>query len=92
MKDVKVVTFGEGKVTCNWGTYEGFPAVFIEPVMGQPGVVGDVVPNGFEGDKKGDVRDGGVILQFKNASGMHVLLEDIGIASNGVATTSEATV
>ena len=80
MENVKVVTFGEGKIICNWGTYEVHPAVFLEPVDGEPGAVGDTVPHGFEGDKKGTVKAGGVILQFKNQAGLNILLEDINSA------------
>ena len=77
MSEVKVIQLGLGKVVSNWGTHNGVPAVFIEPVLGEPGPVGD--------DLKGDrepqivnhaVSDGGVIIEIHNPAGMKVLLED----------------
>jgi hypothetical protein len=89
MENVKVVTFGEGKIISNWGTYEGHPAVYLEPVLGEPGIVGEVTPS-LENNDLDKVRDGGVILQFKSSHGMRILLEDIGMAGKAFIQDEEA--
>lgn len=78
MSDVKVVRIGLGEVVSNWGTYEGIPALFIEPAT-RAGIVGEKeFPDSEE--IKTDVRDGGIILQFHNANGADILIEDINSA------------
>lgn len=77
-ENVKVVKFGLGEVTCVWGSYQGLPAVFIEPapVPGAFGTSAAGVLNAL-GRTNDSVADGALILQFWGGEGERVLLEDI---------------
>lgn len=75
---VNVIEIGVGKVVSNWGEYEGHPAIFIEPVVGEPGVPGEQLGDGRESQiRKDAVSDGGTVLVFKGLRGAEVLIEDI---------------
>ena len=80
-EDVKIIRFGLGEVVCNWGTYEGKPAVFIEPVP-VAGEVGTSAEKAYQemGRSREDVASGGVILQFVKPDGAGVLIQNINAA------------
>jgi hypothetical protein len=81
MENVTVIELGLGEVVSNYGTYEGKPAVFLEPVSalgipnGQPGLSAPETP-------KDSVAPGTVILRIHSAPGAHVVMEDIVSAMN----------
>jgi hypothetical protein len=73
-----VIEIGAGKVVSNWGTYNGFPALFIEPVLGEPGRSGDELEEGREPQiVKDSVSDEGTVLVFRGLRGAQVIIEDI---------------
>jgi hypothetical protein len=77
-KVVKVVQLGLGKVVCNWGTHGSVPAVFIEPVLGDPGQIGTRVKDGREPQITPDsVSDGAVVIEIHSEDGLKVLIEDL---------------
>lgn len=74
----KIIDIGVGKVVSNWGTYDGFPALFIEPVLGEPGRSGDDIECGREPQiVKNAISDGGTVLVFRGLRGAQVIIEDI---------------
>ena len=79
--DITVIELGLGEVVCNYGAYEGRPAVFLEPVKtlgiatGQPG---QSAPD----TSKDAVAPRTVILRIHNASGAYVVMEDLVSAMN----------
>lgn len=83
MENTRIVRFGLGQVVSNWGTYEGKPAVFIEPVLGEPGVCGDDLlgdrePQILGKTEVGPLSDGAIVLVLDgDIRGAEVLLEDI---------------
>jgi len=89
-ESVKVIKLGLGEVVTNWGTHNGVPAVFIEPVLGDAGDVGEQVSGNRESQIKNDsVSDGSVVIEIHNIRGLHVLLEDFASATQTFANTSE---
>jgi len=75
---VKVIHIGQGKVVSNFGTHYGTPGVFIEPVLGDAGPVGQKVGDGREPQiTKDSISEGGVILCFHSPEGASVIIEDI---------------
>lgn len=72
MNNVIIFRLGLGEVTSTWGTYEGYPAVFIEPAS-PSGPVGELAPDG----PKTSVKEGGLVLQFQKPDGAGILVEDI---------------
>jgi len=80
MEGIKVVRIGLGEVTSNWGTFDGLPALFLEPIS-PAGKVGELAP----GEQKNSVVPGSVILQFHGTGGGEVVISDIQscIALNG---------
>jgi len=75
---VKVVHLGLGKVVSNYGTHFGVPSVFIEPVRGDAGPVGEKVEDGREPQiTKDSISDGGVILVLHSKDGADVVIDDI---------------
>lgn len=81
MENVTVIELGLGEVVSNYGTYEGKPAVFIEPVS----ALG--IPNGEAGQSAPDtprdgVAPGTVILRIHSPVGAHVVMEDMVSAMN----------
>lgn len=84
-KGVKVIHLGLGKVVSNYGTHFGTPCVFIEPVKGDAGEVGQKVEAGREPQITSDsVSEGGVILVLHNPDGAEVVIEDIRSALGAV--------
>jgi hypothetical protein len=77
MENVKVIEIGLGEVVSNWGTYEGKPALFIEPVT-VAGVVGQHAPDG----PKHEVQPNSTIIRFHSPAGALVLMEDMLTAIN----------
>ena len=79
--EIKVIELGLGEVVSNYGTYEGKPAVFLEPVKtlgfpnGEPGTTAPDTP-------KDAVADGTVILRIHSSEGAHVIMEDLVSAMN----------
>lgn len=77
-KGVQVIHIGQGKVVSNFGTHFGVPCVFIEPVSGDAGEVGQKVEEGREPHITSDsVSDGGILLVLHGREGADVLVEDI---------------
>lgn len=74
---VMVIQIGLGKVVSNWGVHNGVPAVFIEPVLGNPGTVGEDIGENEPQITKDSVSDGGIILEFHSEEGADVIIEDI---------------
>jgi len=75
---VKVIHVGQGKVVSNFGTHYGTPCVFIEPVVGDAGPVGQKVKEGREPQiTKDSISEGGIILCFHSPEGAAVIIEDI---------------
>ena len=72
MENIRVFRLGLGEVISSWGTYEGYPALFIEPAS-SPGVVGEFDPS-FEPN---DLRVGSVVLQIHNPSGLDIIKQDM---------------
>lgn len=85
--DVTVIELGLGEVVSNYGTYEGKPAVFLEPVKaldieaGQPGTSAPDTP-------KNAVAPGTVILRIHESAGALVVMEDMVSAMNFVRGTN----
>jgi hypothetical protein len=77
MENVKVIEIGLGQVVSNWGTYEGKPALFIEPVpvAGKVGQQGPELP-------KHELTPNSTIIRFHSAKGANVIMEDILSAIN----------
>ena len=81
MENVTVVELGIGEVVSNYGTFEGKPAVFLEPVkalgfqIGQPGKTAPETPSD-------GVAPGTVILRIHASEGAHVVMEDLVSAMN----------
>jgi hypothetical protein len=67
------LTFGDGSVKITGGSSEGLPSVVLEPghVGHAPG------ERGKEPDCKYWTRPGDVVLRFRNAEGMKVLIEEL---------------
>lgn len=80
MENVTVIHFGLGEVVTNWGTFEGHPAVFIEPAI-VPGAVGERETDD-EHEVRNAVRPGTIVLQFHNPDGAAILKQDIDSALN----------
>jgi hypothetical protein len=79
--DIRVIEIGKGEVVSNYGTYEGKPAVFLEPVssLGIPaGKCGEAAPD----SPKDGVAPGTVILRIHDSAGAHVIMEDLVSAMN----------
>jgi hypothetical protein len=76
MENVKIVELGLGDVVSSYGTFEGKPAVFLEPVKmlgfqtGQPGTTAPDTP-------RDSVVPGTVILRINASEGAHVVMEDL---------------
>ena len=84
---VRVMEFGEGKLVCSFGKYFGQPCVFIQPVVGALGVVGEKLEEGREPQiDKDSVSSGSVVLVFHNQSGLDVLLNDNNTAIDAPCT------
>jgi hypothetical protein len=77
MSELNVIRLGLGSVVCNYGTYEGKPALFLEPVLGEPGLTGEKVPDGREPQIVPDAIATGTIIQMNSVEGARVLLEDL---------------
>lgn len=92
-KQVKVIHVGRGEVVSNWGTYEGSPAVFIEPVVGNAGTIGEKVTEGVQPQIVNDgVSDGGVVIVIHDKAGLDVLLEDFASAIGASPSANEKAV
>jgi hypothetical protein len=77
-KGVQVIHLGQGKIVSNFGTHFGVPCVFIEPVRGDAGEIGQKVEDGREPQITSDsVSEGGVILVLHSKEGAAVVIEDI---------------
>ena len=72
MENIKVIRIGLGEVTSSWGSYEGYPALFLEHAD-PSGVVGEIDSL----TEKNEVRPGSVILQIHNPNGMEIIKQDI---------------
>lgn len=71
----KVVRLGRGEIVSNYGTYNGSPAVFLEPAD-TPGKVGE----NAQGYEKNELRAGSVVIVLDDLSGADVLMEDLNSA------------
>lgn len=81
--DAVVVELGRGEWISNYGTYEGSPAVFLEPVKSlgfEQGVAGQSAP----ASPKDALAHGSVILRIHDSAGAHVVMEDLVSAMNFV--------
>jgi hypothetical protein len=82
--DITIVELGLGKVVSNYGTYEGKPAIFLEPVatLGIPnGTPGTLAPD----TPKNALAPGSVVLRIHDSAGAHVVMEDLVSAMNFAA-------
>ena len=81
--NVRVIHLGRGKVVSNYGTYFGTPSIFLEPVIGEAGPVGQVLrPDEEPQISDHAVSSGGIILCFHSPDGASIILEDIQSALN----------
>lgn len=81
MENVTIVELGLGEVVSNYGTYEGKPAIFLEPVKNlgfQAGQPGNTAPD----TPRDGVAPGTVILRIHDSAGAHVVMEDLVSAMN----------
>jgi len=84
MSDVKVIQLGLGKVISNYGTHNGVPSVFIEPVLADAGELGaDLTGDREPQITKNSVSAGGLIIEIHEERGLKVLLEDFQSALSG---------
>lgn len=75
---LRIVRLGLGEVVSNWGMYGDKPAVFIEPVLGEAGKVGDYLPEGREPQiQKNSVTTDAIVIEIHDVQGAKVLIEDI---------------
>ena len=77
MENIRVFRLGLGEVLSTWGTYEGYPALFIEPAD-PSGVVGEFAPS----TNPRKLRVGSVVLQIHNPSGLDIIKQDMESAVN----------
>lgn len=82
VRNYTVIVLGKGMYVSNWGSHNGVPALFLERVVGNPGVVGEVIEEGREPQIKMDsVSSSGLVIEFHSPDAVDVLMQDIEAAS-----------
>lgn len=73
-----IIKIGLGNYVTNHGTYDGFPALFIEPVVGDGGTTGAKLKHGEQPHIKLDaISDAGTVIIFAGVEGAKVVLDDM---------------